>query len=320
MTVRLLLFCSMSTPLDDHRLRFAEKLELHAAKVVEGFISGLHKSPYQGFSVEFAEHRPYNSGESTRHMDWKLLARTDKYFVKRYEAETNLRCWCALDISASMRYPEREKLGFDQPNKLWFSAMASAAIIHLLKRQRDAFGLAMLGEKVELLTEGRLSSLHQRTIFNHLAELLTNTPAQPVRTDLSASLHELAERLPPRSMLVLFTDMLEPKEKLETLEAAFQHLRFKKHDLVVFHVLDQATELQFEIGHRPTRIVDMETGAELRIEPRQLRNIFTQRVQEFNQSMKEICGRSGADWNEADLAAGIPSVLLEFLKKRGRLF
>jgi uncharacterized protein (DUF58 family) len=278
----------------------------------------MHRSPYQGFSVEFAEHRPYNTGESTRHMDWKLLARTDKYYVKRYEAETNLRCWCAIDISTSMRYPEKPQASLENPNKLWFSAMASAAIIHLLKKQRDAFGLAFLGEKVEQLTEARLSGLHQRSIFNMLDKMLHTEETKQTR--LTDSLHELAERIPPRSMVVVFTDMMEAPDKLDELESAFQHLQFRKHDVVVFHVLDQKSELEFEIGSRPTKVVDMETGESIKVEPGQLRKWYTDQAQLFSKNMKEICGRAGADWNEADIRSGLNPVLLEFFKKRGRLF
>lgn len=308
----------MSNPLDHHKLRFAESMELHAAKVVEGFITGMHRSPYQGFSVEFAEHRPYNTGESTKHMDWKLLARTDKYFVKRYEAETNLRCWCAIDVSNSMRYPEKPTPDFDHPNKMWFSAMASTSIMHLLKRQRDAFGLALLSDKVDYLSEAKLSSLHQRTQLNKMSDLLFDE--EPRVTNLSASLHELAERLPTRSMVVLFTDLLESPDQLDSLEAAFQHLQFRKHDVVVFHVLDHRTELDLEIGSRPTKVVDMETGKIVKIEPGQMRKEYSEAIKEFSKKMKEICGRARADWNEADLGKGLNPVLLEFLKKRGRLF
>lgn len=300
-------------------LALPERLELHARKVVEGFITGMHKSPYQGFSVEFAEHRPYNTGESTRHMDWKLLARTEKYYIKRYEAETNLRCWCVIDRSSSMRYPE-ERSGIDKPNKLWYAAKATAALFQMLKRQRDAFGLGLIGEKLEFLSEARLSTRHHRFLLNSLSDMLEDKAEKPVKTDLANSLHELAERISRRSLVLVFTDMFEPEEKLEELQAAFQHLQFRGHDVSVFHVHDRQTEMNLELGRQPLQLVDMETGVKMKIEPGQLRKHYTERAEAFHRRMKELCGRTGADWNEADIQQGMEPVFIEFLRKRGKMY
>ncbi|MFH0896370.1 MAG: DUF58 domain-containing protein, partial [Bacteroidota bacterium] len=147
-------------------------LELLARQVVEGFITGLHKSPFHGFSVEFAEHRQYNTNESTRHIDWKLYGRTEKLFVKRFEEETNLRCQLVIDCSSSMYYPEIPNLSYSNPNKILFSALCSASLIHILRKQRDAVGLSIFGETLELQTRARSSPVHQQLLFSELHKLV----------------------------------------------------------------------------------------------------------------------------------------------------
>ena len=307
------LFWGMAERYDDPVLRFAQELELQAAKRVEGFLTGKHKSPFQGFSVEFAEHRPYNAGESIRHMDWKLLARTDKHYIKRYEAETNLRCYLAVDVSGSMHYPKRDAPSLNDPNKLSFSTLSSAALMHLLKKQRDAFGLALFGQQVEHLSPAKLGTLHHKSLLNSLARI---TYAEAQATDLPACLHELAERIPSRSMVVLFSDWLQDPDRLKELEAALQHIRFCGHDLIVFHVHDRKTEMELDIGKQTTRLIDLETGEELRVEPSQIRAPYQKLLDEYRKSIKGICKRAGADWFEADVALGVQPLLLQFLRKR----
>jgi len=314
----------MSIELNGAGLRFAEALELHARRVVEGFISGLHRSPYQGFSVEFAEHRAYARGESTRHLDWKLLARTDKYFVKRYEAETNLRCWMVIDRSRSMRFPEPESsenpLDERSAHKLLFSIRASAALIHLLKRQRDAFGLAWLGEGLEGFTEARLSPKHRRELFEQMGRVWSDRDADPLKSNLAEGLNRLAERLPGRSMIAVFTDMFDSGAALEDLSAALQHLRFRRHDVVVFHVLDKSSELDFNLENRPLTLVDSESGRSIRVEPSAMREAYRARAEAFSKQMKIRCGAAGVDWVEVDTRGGYRPVLVEFLRRRSKMF
>jgi len=311
-------------------LRFAEKLDLHARRVVEGFISGLHQSPYQGFSVEFAEHRAYAQGESTRHLDWKLLARTDKPYVKRYEAETNLRCWMAIDRSRSMRYPvgppeEATKGGIkgaeaDDQQKLLFSMRASAALVHLLKRQRDAFGLAWLGQGLESVSEARLSTRHQRELFEQMGRVWADEEGDARSSNLAEGLNRLAERMRSRSMLAVFTDLFETGAALDDLTAALQHLRFKKHDVVVFHVLNRSLEMELGLDNRPYKLIDAETGRSLQVEPMQIREAYRERAESFAQDMKLRCGAVGVDWVEVDTALGYKPVLVEFLRRRAKMF
>ena len=186
-----------------------KNLELLAKQVVEGFITGMHKSPFHGFSVEFAEHRLYNQGESIKHIDWKLFGRTDKLFVKRYEEETNLRCQIILDVSSSMYFPVKEKLSIDNPNKITFSVYAAAAIIYLLKKQRDAFGLSLFSEKVEIHTPSKTSSIHQNYIYSELEKLLPQQDSTIRKTtSATTALHEIAEKLHKRSLIIVFSDIL----------------------------------------------------------------------------------------------------------------
>ncbi|MBI1316537.1 DUF58 domain-containing protein [bacterium] len=302
-------------------LRFAEKLDLHARRVVEGFISGLHQSPYQGFSVEFAEHRAYAQGESTRHLDWKLLARTDKPYVKRYEAETNLRCWMAIDRSRSMRYPvvAEGTEAYDR-QKLLFSMRASAALVHLLKRQRDAFGLAWLGQGLESVSEARLSTRHQRELFEQMGRVWADEAGDARSSNLAEGLNRLAERMRSRSMLTVFTDLFETGAALDDLTAALQHLRFKKHDVVVFHVLNRSLEMELGLDNRPYKLIDAETGRSLQVEPGQIREAYRERAEMFARDMKLRCGAVGVDWVEVDTALGYKPVLVEFLRRRSKMF
>src|SRR6476620_6104889 len=196
--------------LDQQEVQQLSHLELLARQVVEGFITGLHKSPFHGFSVEFAEHRLYNTGESTKHIDWKLFGRSDKLFVKRYEEETNLRCNLVIDNSSSMHYPAPEKGDRNFLNKISFSIHAAAALIYMLRQQRDAVGLSIFSDKSELQTESKSSSVHHKYLFNELERLLARKQEnQRSTTSASKVLHEIAESIHKRSLVVIFSDMME---------------------------------------------------------------------------------------------------------------
>ena len=217
-----------------------ENLELIAKQVVEGFIIGLHKSPFHGFSVEFAEHRLYNQGDSLRHIDWRVYGKTDKMFVKRFEEETNLRCCLVLDTSSSMHYPmEDQKL-----SKLQFAALASASILQLLKRQLDAASLAMFDEDIHYMSACRSSNSHYRMLTLELEKSLRYSP-QNKRTNAAAALHQIAELMHKRSLIVVFSDMMDDLDKTEELFAALQHLRYNKHEVILFHVIEGKRSIYF---------------------------------------------------------------------------
>jgi uncharacterized protein (DUF58 family) len=300
-------------PINRSRTEPFRNLELLAKKVVEGFITGLHKSPFHGFSVEFAEHRLYNTGESTRHIDWKLFARSEKLFVKRYEEETNLRCQIVIDCSSSMLFPE------GQPeNKLTFSAYAAAALCELLKQQRDAFGLTLFDQDITRHLAAKGSPLHHKVVLNSLEELLERKPVTG-STAAAMALDQVAEIIHQRSLVVIFSDMFESGGDEEKLFSALQHLRYRKHEVVLFHVVDKAKELDFAYENKPYKFVDLESGEEIRLNPSKIREQYRKSVGEFNELLKLKCGQYGIDFVEADIKEGFDHVLYTYLVKRHRM-
>jgi uncharacterized protein (DUF58 family) len=286
-------------------------LELLAKQVVEGFITGLHKSPFHGFSVEFSEHRIYNPGESVKDIDWKLFGRTDKLFIKQFEEETNLRCQLVLDASSSMFFPDHEF------NKFSYSVVASAALIHLLRKQRDAFGLTLLGTEILKHIPAK-SSISQQKILIHQLEQLLTVPPKSEATSLSKHIHDIAEMLPKRSMIVLFSDFLE-SENIEELQSAFQHLRYNKHEVVVFQVLDEKFEFQFEYTDRPHVFVDLESGEKIKLQPKEYEQSFLQLTQQKRKDLELICSQLKIDFVPFDINQGFDTILSAYLNKRSRM-
>lgn len=295
-----------------------DNLELLASQVVEGFIIGLHKSPFHGFSVEFAEHRIYNPGEPMKNMDWKVFARTDRMYSKRYEEETNLRCQIVIDASSSMYFPDDAKAKI---NKIKFSVYAAAALINLLKRQRDAAGLSIFSDEVKLNTSARSSVVHQQMLFAQLDKLLKNRPIN-VRTDATKSLNEIAETVHKRSMIIIFSDMFEDMtpQRTNDLFSALQHLKFNKHEVILFHVVDKEKELEFNFENRPYVFIDMETGEKVKLQAGQVKNYYVTQMAEFERELKLRCGQYKIDFVEADINKGYKQVLLPFLTKRAKMF
>lgn len=294
-----------------------DHLEMVARFVVEGFISGLHKSPYHGFSVEFAEHRQYNTGESTRHVDWKLFARTDRLYVKKYEEETNLRSYIAIDTSTSMLFPYQS---VEKVSKLAFSVISAAALIHLLRNQRDAVGLMLFNEKTDLLTQARISQLHAQYLFGQLEQLIKNYNAsQSKKSNIADSLHFLAENAHKRSLVMVFSDMFANNNSDE-LFAALQHLRYRKHEVIVFYVVDKNKELDFDFNNRPYKFVDLETKSERKLNPNAIRQLYQQLSLQNKDILKNKCTQYQIDFVEADINKEFSQVLLPYLLKRNKLF
>lgn len=290
-----------------------KNLELLAKKVVEGFITGLHKSPFHGFSVEFAEHRLYNAGESTRHIDWKLFARSEKLFIKRYEEETNLRCQIVIDISGSMLFPKDTAT-----NKLTFSVYAAAALCELLKQQRDAVGLTLFENQITTHYPAKASPLHQKIIINALEEVLQNQ-TQVTSTNATSALNQVAEVIHKRSLVVIFSDMFDTNSDNEQLFSALQHLKYKKHEVVLFHVVDKSKELDFEFENKPYHFIDLESGEEIKLNPTQIKQQYQQHIANFNNALKIKCGQFEIDFVEADINKGFDTVLYTYLVKRSVL-
>lgn len=296
-------------------------LELIARQVVEGFITGLHKSPFHGFSVEFAEHRLYNTGESTRHIDWKIYGRTEKLFVKRYEEETNLRCQIVIDSSSSMYFPYSQGKNEPHDNKITFSVYCAAALIHLLKKQRDAFGLSIFSDDVNVHTPARSSTMHSKLLFNELENILNQPEINHRKKTVAAeSLHRIAESIHKRSLVIIFSDMMDNSGKTnEEIFSALQHLRHNKHEVILFHVNDSAKELNFDFDNRPYCFVDLETGEELRVIPNEIKQSYVEAAQKFKKELMLRCGQYNIDFIEADIKKGYRQVLLPYLLKRKRM-
>lgn len=297
-------------PINRQSIEPFKNLELLAKKVVEGFITGLHKSPFHGFSVEFAEHRLYNTGESTRHIDWKLFGRTDKLFVKRYEEETNLRCQIVIDVSSSMLFPID-----NDHNKLHFSVHAAAALNELLKQQRDAVGLTLFSDKIEQHYPAKGSPAQQKLIYSALEDLLERKEHNKTSSTVNA-LHQIAEIIHKRSLVVIFSDMFDNHSDNEELYSALQHLKYKKHEVVLFHVNDKSKELDFKFDNRPYHFIDLESGEQIKLNPNQIKENYILEVQKFINALKLKCGQYHIDFVEADINEGFNNILLTYLIKR----
>jgi len=302
---------------DNFDVRDLGNLELLAKQVVEGFIIGLHKSPFHGFSVEFAEHRIYNQGESTKNIDWKVFARTNKMYTKRYEEETNLRCQIVIDASSSMYFPELGNKG-ETFNKLQFSSLAAAALMNLLKKQRDAFGLSVFEKEVRTHTKAKSSTAHYRLLLSYLDQLIQN-PEEKKTTSAAQALHQIADSIHKRSLVVIFSDMFEQTEATEQLFSALQHLKHNKHEVVLFHVVDKKYEIDFEYKNRPYLFVDVETGEEVKLQSNEVKEHYVEQITKFKEALKIKCLQYKIDFVEADINEGFKPILQNYLVKRSRM-
>ncbi|MCO6495657.1 MAG: DUF58 domain-containing protein [Bacteroidetes bacterium] len=289
-------------------------LDFFARETVEGFITGMHKSPFHGFSVEFAEHRAYNQGDSIRNIDWKLFARTDNLFVKRFEEETNLRAHLLLDTSTSMYYPSI------QNSKLEFALKSAAVLSYMLKKQRDAFGITFFSEKINQQTSVKSSSSHYQDVIS-LLESYRGAKATQNQTNIVSMLHLMAEKIHRRSLVILFSDLFDSAtfENPQPLFDAFNHLKFKKHEIIIFHIVSGKEELKFNFPSGPHKFVDAETGEELKVNTDEVREEYLKRIQNFNKQMKHKSLQYGIDYIEADIDKGFEQILLPFLLKRQKL-
>ena len=299
----------MSTRLAD--IKQFESLDLLARQLVEGFITGLHKSPYHGFSVEFAEHKLYNFGESTRHVDWKVYARTDRLYTKQFEEETNLRAQILLDVSNSMYYP---KPGLD---KIRFSVLCAASLAHLLTSQRDAVGLTTFSDEILYQSALKSTKTHLNQLLTQLSDLLS-TPGKAA-TNVANVLHQIADKIHKRSLVILFSDMFQKSNDLDEIFGALQHLKHNKHEVLIFHVSDHKTELEFEFEDRPHRFIDLETNETIKLNPREIKDHYKQHMSQLYQDLKIRCGSYKIDLVEADISEPFEKILGAYLIKRKRM-
>lgn len=310
----------MPVNIDQSRFDEFSPLELLARQVVEGFITGLHKSPFHGFSVEFAEHRLYNQGESVRNIDWKLYGRTDRLYVKRFEEETNLRCQLVIDASSSMYFPLDKQANPQSPNKISFSVYAAAALLHLLRRQRDAAGLTVFTNEVNLHTGAHSNQVHIKRLYTELEKLLNNKAANSGQTtSAAATLHQIAENIHKRSLVIIFSDMLDDDLSGNEVFQALQHLKHNKHEVILFHVADKDLEIDFAFENKPYRFIDMETREEIKIRPHELREGYQARMKAFTEELNLRCAQYHIDLVKADINLGFKQILLPYLLKRVKM-
>ncbi len=298
--------------LDLGQVKNIGNIDLLAKQLVEGFITGLHKSPYHGFSVEFAEHRLYNTGESTRHIDWKVYAKTDKLFTKRYEEETNLRCQIIIDNSSSMHYPVETK------GKIAFSILAAGALAYLLQKQRDAVGLCAFSNEIELFTEIKSTSTHLNKIITELQALYDKTgKSRP--TNVAKILHEVAQKVHKRSLIIIFSDMFDNTAALDEIFSGLQHLKHNKHEVLLFHVTDHKTEYDFDFEDRPHEFIDLESGERLKLQPSEVKEHFKNETAAFYHNLKIKCAQLKIDLVEADISGDYNEILKSYLIKRTKM-
>ena len=295
-----------------------QHLELLANQIVEGFISGMHKSPFHGFSAEFAEHKVYNVGESTKHIDWKLFAKTDRLYTKRFEEDTNLRCHIIIDNSSSMHYPKLSDKDKFFENKIGFSVLASAVLMTILKKQRDAVGLSVFSDIYEYYAPEKGSDRHHRMILNTLENLLVN-PKASKKTDTVTFLHQIAEKIHRRSLIILFTDMFHPdasgvdEEKLFT---ALQHLKHNKHKVVLFHVIDNKTELNFEFDNAPRKFIDVESGDEVTVFADNVKTAYEKGVSSYFKKIAATCSQNKIKYIPVSVTDSFDKIITTYLVEK----
>ena len=302
------------------QIKIASNIEFFARQVVEGFITGKHKSPYHGFSVEFAEHKLYNNGESTRHIDWKLFARSDKLFVKRFEEETNLRCQIVIDTSSSMFYPNFNNISLENPNKIVFSVYASSVLMQLFKKQRDAVGLSTYSAEIENHIIAKTSSRHHQLIYNEFEKILSIDAKLSERKSATiSSLHEIAERINQRSLVILFTDLISDNN-LEDIFDAFRHLKHKKNEVILFHLSDVSKEQKLEFENKPYNFIDVESGENIKINPSHYKENYVEKVDSYLNKMRLKCLQYKIDLIEVDINKGYDQIITSYLLKRQKIF
>jgi len=289
--------------LDPAGLNRVGNLELVAKQVVEGFLTGRHRSPFHGFSVEYLDHRPYTPGDDLRSMDWKMLARSDKYQIKLYEDETNLRAYILLDCSESMAFKSGEI------DKLSYGCYLAAALTYLLIRQNDAVGLLLFDDKVREYIPPKAHPTQFRRVLTQLDKLKPGG-----ETNVGAVLHEAAERTKRRGLIILISDLIDNEDKIAD---GLQHFRHNKHEVIVFHTMDDA-ELTFPYD-RLTRFKDMEGAGRVVANPKSLRRRYLERIKAFTDRVKHDCFERKISYNLANTTLPYDRFLAAYLDKRSRI-
>lgn len=303
--------------LDPELITRLAPLHLKARTIAEGFISGLHRSPFHGFSVEFAEHRPYNQGDDFKHIDWKVYGKTERFYVKQFEAETNLRAHVVLDVSPSMHFKYHAEW-----TKLRYAIHFAAALVYMMHRQRDACGLVLFDEDIQFNLPPKSSYSHIRHLFSKLdEELAKKLPSrdQKSKSASSVALHKLAEQLKRRSLVIILTDLFENVKHHEELISSLRHLKHQKHEVLLFNILEKRSERDLDLPDGKFLFEDMETGEELELVPAQVKNEYRKKMDNYLKNFRIACSDSGIDFEEIDTESSFDIALLAYLNKRKRL-
>jgi uncharacterized protein (DUF58 family) len=290
--------------LQPHVVAQLANMELRARLVVEGFITGLHKSPYHGFSVEFTEHRPYMPGDEIKHIDWKAYGKTDRYYIKEFEEETNLKSYIVLDASSSMEYGSPGQL-----KKIEYASYVAAALGYLMVEQRDAVGLTIYDEHVRSMLPPRAAKLYLQQVLRELENLKTGN-----KTGTAAALHQVAERIKRRGLVVVLSDLFDNPREVAT---ALKHFRHKGNEVIVMQILDPM-ERSFAFGTDAV-FRDLETKEELLTQPWHIQKAYRESMQEFLEFYKRECRENAIDYVLLDTATPFDKALFEYLNKRKRI-
>jgi uncharacterized protein (DUF58 family) len=282
-----------------------DNMQMLARVLVEGFVLGLHRSPYRGFSVEFAEHRQYSPGDEIKHIDWKVFGKTDRYYVKQFEEETNLACYIVVDASASMAYGSDPK----RPTKLQYASYMAACLSYFIMRQRDAVGMMIFDNDVRTVLPPRMRQSHLKHILAALDGLKAGQ-----ETNIAKPLHHLADGLKRRGLVILISDLLDEPENVRS---ALQHFRFQGHDVIVFQVMDHA-ELTFPFDSM-TEFTDVETGMKTTVSPEGIRATYMAELKAFLNASEKACADVHADYRLFDTSEPLELVLSEYLYRRSRM-
>lgn len=290
-----------------------QHMELRARLIVEGFLTGIHKSPFHGFSVEFAEHRAYNPGESLRTIDWKVYGRTEKLYTKRFEEETNLRAYIVLDVSDSMRYP------LSGMNKLVYGANLMGALGYLMVKQRDAVGLCMFDEQLRAYLAPKATTSWLYRIFRELQAVIDDQNLFTHKTATPAVLHTLSQKMHQRSLVVILSDLFADPTHVDALFPALQRLRHARHEVLIFQMLEPDTEAQFNFPNQPLLLKDLETGEQLKVHPEQIRTQYRDLFAKYQNLLRRRCRELGIELVELDVRQPYDKALSDYLRKRSHI-
>ena len=308
-------------PIEKQHITEFSRFGLIAKQVVEGFLTGLHKSPFHGFSVEFAEHKLYTHGDSIKNIDWKLFARTEKLFLKEYEEETNVRSTIVVDVSSSMNFPQSNNTDVNKLNKLGFSVYAAASLLYLLNKQRDASGLVLFDEKVNFVSEIKGSKTHLNFLFSQLELALLNENTTGFKTNITDTLHQIADQSPKRGLVILFTDFSfqSGRDDAESIIEGLQHLKHNGNEVVVFNVNDLKLEVELDYNNRPHKFIDLETREEIKLTPTQVKEQYNQLKKKQVAKIKNRLTSFGIDYSDANINEGFGKILEYYLIKRKKI-